>query len=475
MGRHSSSTIRTSAITATATGAMCFGLAMSAASASMLPPSVQDLIADGVITDDTRTDATTDYFSGLPAGTVMVITPGTDDTTLRPRIDNLVGNRPTLLVNYPQSFGPIIGGQSGKFPLFAPSYDASKKKAEEGNLTVMEAFRDDPNVTFAVYSGYSQGADALGNAVEQAVRDGLINPNKSLVVLTSDPRGPWGLKQGLNKFPLVPQLASLIGADIDGARDPADTGAVEVIQIIVTGDPVGNWQLDPLRPVSSMVVNAAGFFGCHSDPACYGNLEQYGPPTVYKSVDGRTTYHVYKSEHPLVLVMRNVYEDLGIEYTEEDVERWEKKAQAFYPITEPSVNNSAVPVYAVTAPMMSTSGTPEPIVSLPDVLAEDTPADVEESAPVVEPVVPEASQGDSNDSSPTVTPVAPAPALGDTDGGVDAQTPAETVVVDDSTPVADTTSSDPVTDEPSGDASELAEVPAPVATDDSSESSDTIE
>jgi hypothetical protein len=342
--------------------AVCLGMSTSVASAAILPPSVLSLIGSGIVTDDTRTGTGTDYYPDSPQGTIEVVTPGTDDTGLRPRIDKYVADRTTLLINYPQSFGPIIAGQSGKFPLFAPGYDKSKEMAIEGNLVVMEELSNDPNVVFVRYSGYSQGADALGNALERAVAAGIIDKSKTVVVLTSDPRSPWGLKQGLDKLPLVPTLAGLIGADIDGARDPADTEDVQVEAIIVTADPVGNWQWKTLRPLSSLAVNAAGFFGCHSDPACYGDLLQYGAPAEYKSVDGNTTYKVYRSLHPFTLLRMNVYKDLGLEYTAEDVSRWEKAAQAFYAIEEPSADNSAVPVYAVTTPMTSTSGSTEPVI-----------------------------------------------------------------------------------------------------------------
>lgn len=411
MGRHFALTrihkIAGAAVVVAATScAICAGTTAPMAAASILPlsPSVQSLITSGIVTDDTRSGAATDYFTGLPRETVMVVTPGTDDTSLRPRIDSYVANRTTLVVDYPQSFGPIIAGPSANSALLAPSYDESKKIAIEGNLVVMEAFRDDPSVTFAVYTGYSQGADALGDAVEKAISEGTIDPRKSLIVLTSDPRGPWGFKQGLEKFPLVPSLASSIGADINGARNPADTENIEVMQIIVTADPVGNWQFDSLRPLSSLVVNVAGFFACHSAPECHGNLEQYGPPKVFKSVEGNTTYHVYKSEHPLTMAMKAIYRDLGIVYTQEDVDRWESKAQAFFPVAEPSVKNSAVPVYEVTMPVVNAVANPEPIVSAPEVSDEGATPDVEKSAPMTVPEV-ELPASESNDLSSDVTEV----------------------------------------------------------------------
>lgn len=414
MGRHSHKSVRrrvaAGGAIAVAGCAVCFGMSTSVASAAILPPSVLNLIAGGVVTDDTRSDTgTTDYYPDSPQGTIEVVTPGTDDNGLRPRIDNYVADRTTLLVNYPQSFGPIIAGQSGKFPLFAPGYDESKEMAIEGNLVVMEQLSDDPNVVFVRYSGYSQGSDALGDALERAVAAGIIDKSKTVVVLTSDPRGPWGLKQGLAKFPLLPQVASVIGADINGARNPADTEDVPVEAIIVTADPVGNWQWKTLRPLSSLAVNAAGFFGCHSDPDCYGNLDQYGDPTEFGSVDGNTTYKVYRSKHPFTLLRMSVYKDLGLEYTAEDVDRWENAAQAFYAIEEPSVDNSAVPVYSVTTPMTSTSGASESVIQTASPAADEVP-----TQPTTSPSEPAASS--SSQSAPS-GPVWTEP-VSDADGAV---------------------------------------------------------
>lgn len=318
---------------------------------------VQSLLDRGVVTDDTRADTDfTDLYPDSPEGTIEVVTPGTDDTTLRPRIDDAVANRTTLLVSYPQSFWPVVAGQSGTFSLFSPTYDESKAAAIEGNLEVMEGLSNDPDVVFVRYSGYSQGADALGDALERAVAAGIIDKSKTVVVLWSDPRGPWGLKQGLAKFPLLPQVASVIGADINGARNPADTEDVPVEAIIVTADPVGNWQWNTWRPLSSLAVNAAGFLSCHSDPTCYGDLDKYDDPKVYKSVEGNTTYKVYTSLHPFTLLRMSIYDDLGLSYSETEVNRWEQRAQAFYAIEAPSVDNSAVPVYEVTDPVPPVNG-----------------------------------------------------------------------------------------------------------------------
>lgn len=390
MGRHSKkvSSVTGAAVATMAACTLCAGMA----TASTVPPSVQTLIGQGVVYDDTNPNNTApDAFAGLPDGTITVATRGTDDTTFHPRVDSIVGTRTVLVVNYPESFAP----------LFAPSYTTSKNKAVHGNLTVMEAFKDDPNVVYAVYTGYSQGAEALGDAVAKAWANGTIDPGKSLIILTSDPRGPWGIKQGVNKIPLLgPAVQTALGVEPNGARNPADTGSVPVYQLIVTADPVGNWQWRWDRPLSSLLVNGAGFISCHSDPACYGGdlNAKYGTPTLYRSADGNTTYLVYKSAHPLTLLTEQIYTKLGLSYSDADVARWETQNQAFYPISEPTPENAAVPVVPYSVTMSAAVATGE---SARTASSETPVASTPSQSVVSAPEIPAASSDSSNTSSPS--------------------------------------------------------------------------
>ncbi|WP_423131061.1 hypothetical protein [Gordonia malaquae] len=56
-------------------------------------------------------------------------------------------------------------------PFFAPSYDESRDIAVDRNLQIMEAFQNADRVV--VFTGFSQGAEALGNAAEIAADRGL--------------------------------------------------------------------------------------------------------------------------------------------------------------------------------------------------------------------------------------------------------------------------------------------------------------
>ena len=440
---------------------ICLGMSVTSAAATTLPPSAQGLVQSGVVYEDTRPATTPDYLSDVASDAVMVLTPGTDDTGLGLRTAILTAGRTTLVVNYPQSAGPLIAGTSGKPAAQAPTYDQSKEIAVQGNLAVMEAFQGDPNVTYAVYTGYSQGADALGDAVERAVKNGTIDPTKSLVVLTSDPRGPWGVKQAFENHPVVEPFGTLFGANINGARDPGKTGDVEVRSIIASGDPIANWQWVWYRPISSMKVNMAGFKYCHSVAACYGDLEQYGEPETFVSEDGNTTYLVYKSLHPLTLEKIAKAKERGVTPTQGQVDKWERESQEFYPMSMPSVSNSAVPVTKVA--------TPAPLVSA----AQPAPSSAR-MAPT-SPATPEVS-------APASTPVTQASALVEAPAH---QEPAATIdSVSDASSDAPTTSSTPAIPEPTVSvtpesalasvetpAQELAEVSEPSESTDQEDSS----
>ena len=116
-------------------------------------------------------------------GTVMVVTPGTDDGNLGERIKRTVGQRQTLIVAYPESLWPFVGGKSSPVPPLADTYDTSKRIAINRNLAVMRKLAGAGMQV--IYTGYSQGADALGNATEKAVAQG-IDLSDSKIVLAAD-------------------------------------------------------------------------------------------------------------------------------------------------------------------------------------------------------------------------------------------------------------------------------------------------
>lgn len=320
--------------------------------------------------------------------TIIVVTPGTDDGTLYPRIKGMRAGRETVVVNYPQSLAPLTSGQSGAIlPIFAPPYDQSRDVAVEGNVAVMKAFLDSGLGTHVVYTGYSQGAEALGNAAEQAVASGSIDTANSHIILISDPRSPWGLKAWAAEQPLVGAFFEAFGAESNGARDPGATGnQLPVTSVIVVGDPVANFQWVWYRPVSSLLVDAAGFITIHSGMGAdnYGDLIDYSQePTTLYSQDGNTTYLVYQPDHhPLTMLAMLVNDELGIGYDTADLARWDKVNNAFYPLQGPAVDNAAVPV--VTGPDQRPTPSPQArMAATPDTAASpgDNSAPSETTAP----------------------------------------------------------------------------------------------
>ena len=362
---------------------------------------VESLIDREVVREATQHDNTSDMFPDLPADTIMVVTPGTNDTTLIPRNLPYVGQRQTLIINYPESFGPVISGRSNKLAPFAPGYDESKEHAMNQNLAVMAAFADmGADRPFVVYTGYSQGADALGDAAEnpRAYDNDFFVPGKDLVVLVSDPRSPWGIKAWLDTMPFLKPLVEVAGIDANGARDPEASGTVRIVSVIVVGDPVSNFQWVAYRPVSSLVVNAAGFLTIHSGngPHTYGDVERLGDPTEYTS--GNTTYLVYDAAHPLALLVAAVYDTLGITYDKDDLARWDALAEAYYPTQAPNAGTAAVPVTAADSVKPDAPGDGY-TVTVPSEVA--TGAENPEGPPETRGIVPVGAVPPAVDDAPT--------------------------------------------------------------------------
>lgn len=350
--RPATSSRRHSRATATslALSALSLGTVVPIAVASTNVTAVVESLVDGdVVREATQHDNTSDIFADLPAGTIMVVTPGTDDTTLISRNLPYIGQRQSLIINYPESFGPVIAGRSNTIAPFSPGYDESKEHAMNQNLAVMAAFADmGEGRPFVVYTGYSQGADALGDAVEnpRTYDNDFFVPGKDMVVLVSDPRSPWGIKAWLDTMPWLKPIVEAAGIDANGARDPEAT-KIKVVSVIIVGDPVSNFQWVSYRPIASLIVNAAGFLTIHSGtgPHTYGDVERLGDPKEYSS--GTTTYLVYDAAHPLALLLASVYDSLGITYDKDDLARWDSLAEAYYPTQAPNPDTAAVPVTAV--------------------------------------------------------------------------------------------------------------------------------
>lgn len=338
--------------TSTAICGICLGLAAPAAVAATPTPVFLPSVATAGPAVTEYTDVLGDWVQGADDDAHVVVVPGTDDVRY-PRINGIVGGRESTIVTYPESFGPIISGKSGRLlPFFAPTYDQSRDVGTANTLSVMRAFQDADRVV--VYTGYSQGSDALGNAVEQAAEEGLLGSD-STILLVSDPRGPWGLKSRLSRTPFATPLMGLFGVDNDGARNPADSAEVKVVQVIVQGDPVAHTQWIWYRPVASVLVNAAGFLAIHSDPGeyTYAHIENLEHVKTLQSVEGNTTYEIYDTYHPLALLTAMVYRAVGIQVSQERLEKWDRAAESFYPTHEITAGDADPKAPVVDVPLSS--------------------------------------------------------------------------------------------------------------------------
>ncbi|MFT4088496.1 MAG: PE-PPE domain-containing protein [Gordonia sp. (in: high G+C Gram-positive bacteria)] len=340
---------RTRLATSAAACGVCLALAAPMAMAGTLPASVADL-ATPVPAGDYEANEFQDALKtilgedGANAVQQIVLTPGTDDTGFYKRNASLVKGKDTTRVVYPESLGPIVAGPGeGVFlsplPVFAPSYDKSRNVAVDANVKIMKEMKGRGPT---VYTGYSQGAEALGNAAETDDAEAALNQG-DVILLISDPRSPWGLKSFLSKIPGATPVMWAVGAQNNGARNPADMpDQVKDVSVIVVGDPVGNFQWVWYRPVSSLLVDGAGFLAIHSGTGeyTYANLAGLGDPEILVAKNGDTEYRIYDTYHPLALLNAQIYDALGIEYDETDLKKWDKEAETFYPIQKPTVETA---------------------------------------------------------------------------------------------------------------------------------------
>ncbi|WP_099024443.1 hypothetical protein [Mycolicibacterium palauense] len=297
----------------------------------------------------------------VPADTLVINTPGSDDTTLYTRIDPMRGDLRTAIVVYPEAVFPIISGKSGYLlPIFAPTYDQSVNIAVNHTIATMAGLKEASDRPYVVYTGYSQGADAVGESAARVYGHGLLDPTDTQIVLVSDPRSPWGIMQwAADHFP-VGLVFSLVGAKPEGgARDPAATGdQLQVTSVLIDGDPIANFQWVWYRPVTSLVVDAAGFLAVHSimGPQNYSNLDQIPDKETLYSADGNTTYLVYHAEHPLTQVTEMALGAFGIQLSDSQVDRLEEFNDWFYPLQQPSPERAAP-----GAPVLPTPPAPAPV------------------------------------------------------------------------------------------------------------------
>ncbi|EGD55344.1 hypothetical protein SCNU_08801 [Gordonia neofelifaecis NRRL B-59395] len=336
--------------------ALCIGVAAPATVAATTPVFESTVATAGPAVDD-YTDVLPRWVDGQLDDALVVVVPGTDDDRY-PRVNGIVGGRDSAIVTYPESFWPVISGRSGRLPFLAPTYDRSRDVAVANTLTVMEALQDADRVV--VYTGYSQGSDALGNAAELAAARGLLGPD-STILLVSDPRGPWGVKSKLSDATLASGLLRVIGIVNDGARDPAATGDAEVVHVIIQGDPVVHAQWDWTRPVSSFVVDVAGFLAIHSDQGryTYAHVENLEHVRTLTSEDGNSTYEIYDTYHPLVLLNAMILGAVGVRVSEAQLATWDRVAEAFYPTQEITAANADPKARVVEAPLSAPAVVPE--------------------------------------------------------------------------------------------------------------------
>ena len=165
---------------------------------------------------------------GHPTRGILAAPPAAADT-LFTRDLPVAGAPRTLVIDHPQSIGPIIAsGPRTRAVLSTEFDDETKERAVQQNLAVMTVIAGlDANSPFVVYTGDAQGSGGPG------VPDGgtsLTPPPPTdtdgpVIVLVSDPRGPWSIRVWLETIPLVSALLKSLGRDSGTPRtdSPVET------------------------------------------------------------------------------------------------------------------------------------------------------------------------------------------------------------------------------------------------------------
>lgn len=294
-----------------------------------------------------------DWFPGNDSEVVDVA--GIGDKTFASRVEPINGPRENSVVDYVGSMGPFSGGNRDditQYGPFAPGYDES---VAEGVDAVEKAFSDHAaqgeNREPVIWAGYSQGSEVLGDGTERAVEKGYVG-EEDRVLLLADPRSPWGI-QATSTTPAGKVILGTVGLTPRGARNPAATGNTRVTEVVMTSDPTTNTQWDSRRPVESIAVDVAGQILVHGGASSTNYAYALDPSSLenakfYKSEEGNTVYAVVETPHPFTLAQERVYDGLGIEYSDGDVDEWEQHWQGYYPISEPTPENAAVALRPAT-------------------------------------------------------------------------------------------------------------------------------
>ncbi|WNM72516.1 hypothetical protein SEA_ARTORIAS_47 [Gordonia phage Artorias] len=340
--------------------------------------TIEDLIDEGIVTEVTKSENDRDVLGSIDDA-IMILNNGTGANKGEVWAESWVGTRQSYLVNYDQSFWPAVPTENPNAPwlarkvgLFAPTYITSKLGAIDNNLALAKAIKEsgDTEGKTYIWVGFSQGADTLGDSIEQGYALGYFDHDGSFkAIIVSDPGSPWSIKGWAKDDTGIAGdiVTTLLGIDNNGSRDPAKTGNLDITQIVVVGDSVANFQWENNRPLSSLIVGLSGWATLHGGPNPWSsnnldlrtaeNTAGLDAPVYFYSVEGNTTYQILDAPHPTAILQAQIERDLGIirdkngNGTNEDefvgrVMKLDPKYQTWYEIEKPTADNAHVSVTA---------------------------------------------------------------------------------------------------------------------------------
>ncbi len=148
-------------------------------------------------------------------GTSLAAPPSTDSGSLIARDVPVTGAPRTVVIDHPQSIGPIIAsGPSTRAVLSTEFDDETKERAVQQNLAVMTVIAGlDADSPFVVYTGDPQASGGPGGTDGNTSLTPPPSTGGPVIVLVSDPRGPWSIRAWLETIPFVSALLRSLGRD----------------------------------------------------------------------------------------------------------------------------------------------------------------------------------------------------------------------------------------------------------------------
>ncbi|OBF47213.1 PE-PPE domain-containing protein [Mycolicibacterium monacense] len=161
-----------------------------------------------------------------------------------------------VFINYPREFGIMTG-------LGSHTYDDSKSIAAEETIKAIKAAKSDPTYQAGdpIYVvGFSQGANAASDVIDQLRKDGYDASGVTFVLLGNGARNDGGLWARLPAGVYVPLIGLSFGASTNPSLDPKAPQVIQISKQYDGASDVPKYVMNPLAWANA----ALGFIYVHN-------------------------------------------------------------------------------------------------------------------------------------------------------------------------------------------------------------------